>query len=121
MKRLICEDCNRKVYIKDEDYENYNGKNLTCKECQGNLILEGLEKSNEDEEETYSCQECEEKFSEKDLIYFENCAEYFCKSCIDEVYPRDKPEVIIKEVPKFIENDSVLKENFNPEEKSKFD
>lgn len=76
----------------DEDY---------CYECKKQL-------SGDEIDIVYNeCQECEQSFCDVHLINFSNCGEFFCKKCIDRVYPRT--EKIVEKV-KFLDNQEQKKQ-----------
>jgi len=63
-------------------------KQVLCAKC-GKDITE--------DNEQYTCEECDKIFCTDCCVQFENSSIIICKLCIDEVYPREK-EVVEKVV-----------------------
>lgn len=107
MVSLRCQDCGSVVEGQKSRIDS-----KTC-ECGGSFAIKDSEddsyeptpcpKCGEDTggEETYGCDECEEvDICEDCSVMLENVS--VCKSCVDDVYPREQ-KVVEKEIVKYVE------------------
>ena len=117
---MKCNNCGRE--LKDDDVE----RGEDCGKCSiGKFYKVGNKEENEEDEEEFSCDECEEDVRGSEIVEF-NCAN-ICKGCIDKFYPREK-EVKIEYKEKIVEKPVLVDKEGNPrsysiniENKTKFD
>jgi transposase-like protein len=109
MVKLRCQGCGRIVTMTKEKYETHS--QWDCAECKGrdSLQIFGSDEDNYedqekeyDEDETYTCDECDEDYSEEDIISFEDADVTICKKCIDRAYPKQS-ETKIEYIEKIVE------------------
>jgi len=136
MVKLRCQDCGAVTNGKVSDVDEYN-----CGNCHGSLavmnseddewepvVCSNCKKEIKEDEDTFTCNECdEENICEDCIIEFENSNTFYCKKCMDKVYPHTIETKIeykerIVEKPVYIKEDGTpIDTSFNPNNKTRFD
>lgn len=137
MVKLRCQDCGEVIEGKKVDVDD-----SSC-DCGGSYAILGSEgdeyepikcsickKEIKGDADTWDCEECsEEGICEDCIIEFESAGNFFCKSCVEEAYPRPKEtkieyqeKIVEKPVKVYVDKEGTpLDVSFKPMNKSKFD
>lgn len=130
MVKIRCQDCGR-IVATDKIWD----ENTECSECDGSFAeLNSDDDCYEEEtpeEETYTCEECGEDFSDEETIQFKNSELIFCKKCMQKAMPSSiqtkieyKDRIIEKPIEKIVyltQDGTPIDNTFNPNNKTRFD
>lgn len=134
--KVRCQDCGLIAELKlkkDETIDDY-----TCDDCSGDLAVFGSEddqyepikcsvcKDEITEDETNTCDECDDDYVCSDCLHEFNCGN-ICMNCLKDIVKTEtkieyKDKIVEKEVKVYVDKEGIpINTSYNPNVKSRFD